>query len=1338
MGQGWPNPSKTPNTPVPCPATSPACTGLKLGLLTAPYSDPIKTFVGRYHDSQISRDFQWPERTLRARTLRIVPEKNRIYMIVGSTLIVYDLPSFFNRLNAGEAMIPVTTIPSRFPYSNRDIPETVLKFDQYFYAEDSGWQIFNTDGQDRLFGFDYDDRGYVYPAYERFGWGILKDGGYVAGNTGFSAMESKFQVVPSSTDFPALTVMSVKSGTSYYVIISDSSGAASNVWYVGDTNTLAHDKRPNIPIVIRSFAKPANGRLATVETNGKLRIYSPDGIINGTFLQEFAPPCPNGGTCPIYYSVATDGTNLYAVSFAGTGTTATLTVLTPDSNGVYTRLTDISAPTLKTYGNQPTVRVGAGYIAIFGQEFVPALGANLRLYKFAGTTLTEVPLNVGSAQPVPAGMPSEYFLNYYYRNPTPGYTHPEMSGVDGTGLGDAEIFKSGGKYYLIVAAVGLGDVYELRGNDTIVPSVKKVGAAVNPNAQSSGAGPYYGDKITFTSTTTSSVPPPVNWTFSGDTATYPKAANDPDIVYQFGGLTASSFTNGPVTKVATATVDANEFDSVQVKIQPAVPRIAIGGHPELLFTQSDVSSPAPIVSSDMWVDASDGAVEGHWDNWNIAGTAQPPSLPTDTFSVGACGGRTVNFTAHYGPNGGPPSFPLNSTEAPYSLTNIKYNVRPYTVDIKDPVPDPNIPANVLFAAAIRTTTTTADLPGQGGTSATYTWDLLNNDGTSANLNKTGPGSLGNPTTFSVPKSRFDATGKQVRLTVQVGSATTCASFATQTQTVTSLTGPSGTLAQSDPNGCKNLGSPCSFVFTPANPAWTYRWTATGAGTVAPQTGQGAQFATYTPSFPGPGAYTISLTVENAIGAFTPQSLNITLAQPLCASAPTAANTTIGYGGVTTGCQDKYSVCSVGETINFTTYAIGWSRGSCDTYDWDFGDGSAHSTSSTPSHAYTTSGNFPVTLILTGGMGSPATITTTVYVGTPQPTPTPPTPTPPTPTPPNPGNPQCGTLASTSFYIGYIGGTSLCSANYGSCLPNELIAFDAHGQNGYSIGCTTHGYAWSFGDGGLSTDPAPTHKYTANGNYTVGLTVNNGVQSATTYINVKVGNVPTQTCPALTAQNLSPGYSSTNANCRPGGACNAGAPINFYVDLTNYQEGCAIASYSWSGPNGATSTSPNPAFTFTGPGDFTVNLTVSNAGTPSPVTIPIPVHVVADQPQCPAPTAQNLDFTWSGLESTCKPGGIDCKDSETVSFYVISKGYPLNCSAHTYDWNFRDGSPVGGGLLINHKFTGAGVFDVAVTIHNALGGEVTLSQKVRVANANGVTPAPPGARKRPSRGGTSHP
>ena len=156
FGQGWPLAAKTPNTPVACPATSPACVD-RVGKFTAPYGDPIKTFVGRYLDSQMTREYQAPFRTARARLVGLNTQRNRIYMIIGSALFAYDLTSFIDRLNAGATLTPA----SAFGAFNHSPVETFLLPDAWFYAEKAPsciggvpntppgcWTIDQTDGQD--------------------------------------------------------------------------------------------------------------------------------------------------------------------------------------------------------------------------------------------------------------------------------------------------------------------------------------------------------------------------------------------------------------------------------------------------------------------------------------------------------------------------------------------------------------------------------------------------------------------------------------------------------------------------------------------------------------------------------------------------------------------------------------------------------------------------------------------------------------------------------------------------------------------------------------------------------------------------------------------------------------------------------------------------------------------------------------------------------------------------------------------------------------------------------------------------------------------------------------
>src|SRR5581483_688581 len=83
FAQGWPVPAKTPNTEVacnPCPGFS------RTDLKTVGYQSPISTFVGRFIDSQNTGTFQQPFRTARGEMILVAPDRNRVYMLIGSAL----------------------------------------------------------------------------------------------------------------------------------------------------------------------------------------------------------------------------------------------------------------------------------------------------------------------------------------------------------------------------------------------------------------------------------------------------------------------------------------------------------------------------------------------------------------------------------------------------------------------------------------------------------------------------------------------------------------------------------------------------------------------------------------------------------------------------------------------------------------------------------------------------------------------------------------------------------------------------------------------------------------------------------------------------------------------------------------------------------------------------------------------------------------------------------------------------------------------------------------------------------------------------------------------------
>ena len=138
-------------------------------------------------------------------------------------------------------------------------------------------------------------------------------------------------------------------------------------------------------------------------------------------------------------------------------------------------------------------------------------------------------------------------------------------------------------------------------------------------------------------------------------------------------------------------------------------------------------------------------------------------------------------------------------------------------------------------------------------------------------------------------------------------------------------------------------------------------------------------------------------------------------------------------------SNSTSTCDVNSTFNFTDNTTG-----SNSWSWTFGDG-ATSTLQNPSHQYSSTGNFNVTLIAGNSNG-------------------------------------CYDTTSQSNFI-HIGNTlvpSFTSSDTNGCAPSS-IHFNATTANANS-------WVWDFGDGTTSTLKSPNHTYNNPGQYTITLTV----------------------------------------------------------------------------------------------------------------------------------------------------------------------------------------------------------------------------------------------------------
>jgi PKD repeat protein len=211
----------------------------------------------------------------------------------------------------------------------------------------------------------------------------------------------------------------------------------------------------------------------------------------------------------------------------------------------------------------------------------------------------------------------------------------------------------------------------------------------------------------------------------------------------------------------------------------------------------------------------------------------------------------------------------------------------------------------------------------------------------------------------------------------------------------------------------------------------------------------------------------------------------------------------------------------------------------------------------------------------------------------------------------------------------------------------------------STGSTPRTYQWSFGDGGTSILPNPTHSYAATGIYTVTLTITNSYGSdsrtKTEYIRVGAGPVADFT-----------------------GTPQSGN-IPLAVAFTDISTGNP-ATWSWSFGDGGTSTERNPSHTYTKAGTYGITLTVTNTfGSSTKVKAGF---VTAGMP----PTA---DFT-----ATPRSGPAPL----AVKFTDTSAGRP-----NKWAWDFGDGS-TSTDQSPAHTYAKAGTYTVTLTAKNGYGSD----------------------------------
>lgn len=321
-------------------------------------------------------------------------------------------------------------------------------------------------------------------------------------------------------------------------------------------------------------------------------------------------------------------------------------------------------------------------------------------------------------------------------------------------------------------------------------------------------------------------------------------------------------------------------------------------------------------------------------------------------------------------------------------------------------------------------------------------------------------------------------------------------------------------------------------------------------------------------------------------------------------------------------------------VNFTNTSTG---GPFTSYFWDLGNGNT-SVLQHPFTIYNAPGSYTVTLIVTGS-GSRDTLTLPNFITVFQ----------------HPdvvigSNPTSGCVPMTVNFTNN-------SIAYPGPITSQL---------------------WDFGDGFTSTQPNPSHTYTAPGTYNVVLSVLDGNGCAAT----ATSPISIQALPPITA----------NFSVNPGSSC--GAPVT--VGFTDLSTGPGPFTYSWDfGDGSPLDAAPNPSHIYTSNGSFTVTLALSN-GSGCTDTLVMPNAVVL--------TPLNAAFTAS-------PPQV-CQGS-AVSFMDMSTGVPTG-----WTWDFGDGN-TSTAQSPSHAYGAPGFYTVQLVVNRG----PSCSDTVVQVNSIEVLPIP---------------
>jgi PKD repeat protein len=461
-------------------------------------------------------------------------------------------------------------------------------------------------------------------------------------------------------------------------------------------------------------------------------------------------------------------------------------------------------------------------------------------------------------------------------------------------------------------------------------------------------------------------------------------------------------------------------------------------------------------------------------------------------------------------------------------------------------------------------------------------------------------------------------------------------------------------------------------------------------------GSTANTATASHTYAAPGTYPVTLTVTDDGG------LTATTTSTVTVSAHIAPNV-------------QFNWTQNNQIANFDATATTLEPGFTATYAWDFGDGNT-GTGSTPTHTYTTAGNYTVVLTVTDSSGATGTKTDTVNAAAHQ----------------NPtvsftgtvnnlevafagsavlgdganitgyawdfGDGGTSTIADPSHTFATVGAQTVTltvtdsqgaigsktqtvttvhtapSAAFTSTVANLAVSFNAATSKAFDAATIT-GYSWDFGDKTSGTGVRPNHTYNSVGTFKVLLTVTDSLGSTDTF----TGTVTT----LATHANPTASFTNTPSNLT----------VAFDGTSSTAADSATITDYVWNYGDGTPAGSgATPSHTYATAGTYQVTLTVTDSQSATG-TVKLPVVLAVH----PNPTA-SFTNTATGLSVAFDGSASQAADGATIKAYA---------------WTFGD-STSGAGVTTTHAYTAGGTYSATLTVTDSLGATNVSTVSVTVS------------------------